>query len=278
MLKLIACTTLVCLIAVNSANAEALKVFLLGGQSNMQGVGNNSDLPAALQSPQNDVLMYFGSSLTVLQPGFGNTSSQFGPEITFGRTLADARPAENFALIKYAVSGTDLENQWDPNTGSIYANFQNTVSNGLTALANAGHTTEIVGMLWTQGERDAREGYGPNYEANLNELIADVRTNYGTDLPFLLSQLSSGQTNLPALGLGQVRQAQANVATADPLAWMINTDLFSLNTDDLHFDATGQQSLGTAFATSYLENVVPEPATMSLLALGGMAMLRRHKK
>jgi hypothetical protein len=138
----------------------------------MAGGGATNELPAALQDPQNDVLLYENGTLDFLEP----SGADFGPEITFGRTIADEFPAENFALIKYAVGGTDLENEWDPaGPGPQYTAFRNTVSNGLAALQSGGNTTEIIGMLWTQGERDARQGYHDEYEANLNAFIADLR-------------------------------------------------------------------------------------------------------
>jgi len=155
-------TFLLVLVVTSPAAGADLKVFLLGGQSNMDGRGATSGLPVALQSPQTDVLLYEGGTLGDLQPG----GSQFGPEVTFGRMIADARPGDDFALIKYAVSGTDLYGDWNPASGAAYNSFSNTVTNGLTALTNAGHTYEIVGMLWTQGENDAKDGRtATQYEA-----------------------------------------------------------------------------------------------------------------
>jgi len=235
----------------------------------MVGGGATSKLPAALQAPQPDVLLYEGSTLAPLAP----SGSDFGPEITFGRTVADGFPAEDFALIKYAVGGTDLENDWDPTgPGPQYTAFRNTVSNGLAALQSGGNTTQIVGMLWTQGERDARLGYEAQYEVNLNAFIADMRTHYGGDMPYFLSQLSSGQTNLPAAGLSGVRTAQANVAAADANAHLIITDTFGLKTDNLHFNAAGQQSLGQAFGNAYIISV-PEPSALALAALGLLGLI-----
>ena len=73
----------------------------------------------------------------------------------------------------------------------------------LTDLAAAypGAVVELEGMLWVQGERDARQGYQDAYEANLRAFIADVRATFATNLPFVVMRLSSGQTNLPAAGL-----------------------------------------------------------------------------
>jgi autotransporter-associated beta strand protein len=242
-----------------------IKVFLLAGQSNMQG--NNAllgQLPAYLQPPQDDVLLYsetnsaafFGS----LQVGAGNN---FGPEISFGRAIADARPNERFALIKFAQGATNLHNNWDPATGSVYSTFRTTVTNGLEALSRTGQPYQIVGMLWTQGENDVQDlRTTAQYQADLNEFIADVRTRYGANLPFFISRLSNNQT---WRDITQVRTAQENVDAADPNAYLINTDGFDMRSDALHFEETGYVALGQAFATSYLGmNETTAPAIRTL--------------
>ena len=231
-----------------------VKVFLLGGQSNMLGGSTDeNDLPVGLQGEQTDVLFYHNglSALGNLQPGSGSTAIAFGPEITFGRTVADTYANDSFALIKYAKGGTDLENDWDPATGAEYTTFREVVTQGLAKLTEAGHEVEIVGMLWTQGERDAKQGFEAAYETNLTNFIADIRSRYGADLPFFISQLSSQQTDIPAAPLAQVRQAQANVAAADPDSHLIVTDTYGMQADNLHFTSAGQMALGDGFADAY---------------------------
>lgn len=254
---------------------DHVKLFLLGGQSNMVGTGTyTADLPLALQSPQSDVYFYTRNNpvLTTLRPGSGQ---QFGPEVTFGRTIANGQPGDTFGLVKYAISGADLTNQWDPNvTGNVYEDFRTHVTAATTALTNAGHTYEFAGMLWTQGERDAR--VSPNtYEADLNEFIADIRSRYGTNLPFLFNQLSVNQTDLPASGLEKVRNAQQAVADADPSAYMIDTDSMTFH-DDLHFDSESQIALGESFGNTYL--TIPEPTSLLLMGAGGLLLARRQRR
>ena len=262
MKRSIGIVTVLLWLSAGSVEATPLAVFLLGGQSNMRGVGSARDLPDVLRGPHDDILFYFGSTLTTLRPGSG---SEFGPEISFGRSIADAFPRDTIALIKYAVGGTNLEHDWDPASGRTYSTFRESVSDGLQALTDAGYTTEIAGMLWTQGERDVVIGTTDRYEENLTEFIADVRSRYGEELPFFISQLSFGQTNLVARAsqsaLDQLRQAQANVAAVDPDTYLIVTDTFSLLSDDLHFDAAGQIALGEAFADAYIQSV-PEPKAL----------------
>ncbi len=169
------------LLLATHAHADHVKVILLGGQSNMYGNSClTSELPAVLQAPQADVLYYPGS-LTTLSPSYGG---EFGPEVTFGRSIADEFPSETFCLIKYATNGSSLLVSWNPDTGGSYTGFRNRVQSGLAALTAAGHTYEIAGMLWTQGEAEASNGTTtPVYQSALNEFIADVRTRYGPNLP-----------------------------------------------------------------------------------------------
>ncbi|MEM1354120.1 MAG: sialate O-acetylesterase [Planctomycetota bacterium] len=265
---------------VSRAFAEDYKVFLLGGQSNMAGRGLASDLPTSpvnLQQAQTDVRFYEGGSLRDLAPG-----TRFGPEITFGRQIADALPDENIVLIKYAVGGTSLDIDWDPSTGPQYDAFTDTVTNGLDALIGQGDTYQIAGMLWTQGERDARtDRTTAQYQSDLTEFVAAIRGAYGADLPFFLSRLSNRQRSASdAARWDAIRTAQTQFAAGDPDAYLIDTDdsAFSvINGEIIHFDADGQMAIGQAFAESYLQNV-PEPSSLTLLGVGCLAILHRSRR
>ncbi len=240
------------------AGVKRVRVFLLGGQSNADGRAAPSGLPTNpvnLQLPQDDVDFHENEAggLTTLRP-----LAEFGPEITWGRCLADSLAdgvTTRVAIIKYAVGGTSLQVDWKAggdatttNDGPRYVSFQGVVTAGMAALAATypQASIEIEGMLWVQGERDVVQGFENNYAANLTAFIADVRATYGADLPFIISRLSILQTSLSSTGLAVVRAAQDAVAAADPRAAIIDTDTFGMKTDNLHFDAAGQQQLGKA--------------------------------
>jgi hypothetical protein len=214
-----------------ATNAQLIKVYLQGGQSNADGRASTNGLPSYLQLPQPDVAYYYyyyfsGPTnadgtfglLTTLRPGgTAQGKGYFGPELTFGRTQADfyARtngvPVTNVmvAIIKYAVGGTFLYSDWSPSgdsttnkDGPEYRIFQMTVSAGLSHLAAAypGATFELDGMIWVQGEADlSTSSTAAAYRTNLIRFIKDVRLTYGanqpygTNLPFFLSLLSTNQ-------------------------------------------------------------------------------------
>lgn len=270
---------------VKPARAAHREVFLLGGQSNMVGMGN-PNLPVAqpFSAPLPDVRLYFGSSSATapplayqwidLAPGSGN---QFGPELSFGHTLNPADPIANCALIKHARGGSNVSADWNPTVqNNVYADFRTTVDAALQKLTDMGDTYDIVGMLWTQGIRDGKDGRSSTeYQTDLERLIADVRLNYRTDLPVFISRLSINMTGagLPPPtggrggelgGLANIRLGQENVVANDPLAFLIDTDDFGVG-DQSHFNTSGQIDLGKAFAASYYDNVVlPEPSTAAI--------------
>jgi len=294
--------------------ANTIDVFLIAGQSNADGRAKTNGLPLNLQGNQTDVPFVYGNSstaysgLTVLKP---STSSMggFGPEITFGRSMADYYSGSNqsVALLKYAYGGSSLYSDWMAGgtsstigDGTKYQSFQSTVSAGLAALQSAFPTAIIVisGVLWVQGEADidaATDGSAPNavsnYAANLTALINDMRLTYGNPtLPFLLSRISSHQTYYsdPAANSYSnylaLRNQQALVASSVANTFLINTDGSSfttanpINTPGLHYDAGGQQALGYAFASKMQVVLVPEPTGAALLvcALLGCGLRRKR--
>ncbi len=269
-------TLVLALVSVQPAPAALVRVFLQGGQSNGDGRAEWSSLPANLQQPQTDVDFFFRvegphpweDQLIALKPGspeFSQTNF-FGPEITFGRDMADyyaSDPDTSVAIIKYANGGTRLYDQWAAPSGPEYVHFQNTVDAGMAALRAAypSDTVEIAGMIWMQGENDASSDvYADVYESRLKSFITDVRTRYGADLPFVIGRLSANQTGLsyPA-GLQKVMAAQTAVAAGNTRTGLVDTDSFSLKSDRIHFDTAGMQALGSAFASVMQTTMNNEP-------------------
>ncbi|MEP4077267.1 sialate O-acetylesterase [Haloferula sp.] len=267
------------LLGIQGASADHYRVYLLGGQSNAAGRGDASELlTPPLNAPQTDVQFYWHKTLTDvingnltqdtwidLQEGSGHGKNspaghavEFGPELSFGRDLADADPSVNVAIIKYAHGGSNLHTQWAD--GGIYYNtFVATVQAGLSALTTAGHTYELGGMVWVQGESDTGSPNDVNYEANLTDLIERVRSDVGESspgghtLPFVISRLSDSQYTSIGSGVQNVRTAQESVGNSGRQTVWVNTDgLTTYSNGIIHFDATAQISIGEACAAQML--------------------------
>ena len=271
--------------ALNATNVVSLSqqgkvtrvhVLLQGGQSNSEGRADPTGLPTTpvnLQGYQSDVDFYYLNTLSTLHPAT-SSGTQFGPEITFGRHFVDRLKPDAFsrvAIIKYSKGGTSLYSDWKAGgnatttgDGLQYVSFQSMVSSGLAALASAYPSASITidGMIWMQGESDVPTASAAYY-ANLTNFIADVRLTYNLPkLPFVVARLSASQTGAGNVTLlNVVRQAQTDVAAADPWTGLVNTDTFPLKSDALHFDTAGQQALGTAFADQ-LYNLIRLPGTL----------------
>lgn len=256
-------TTLTADVTATQAPAE-IDVYLLGGQSNMQGTALTTALtPAQLAVP--GILLYTAGSgvngtianqLVPLQPANGST---FGLEIGIGERLRGLRPGRSMAFIKYAASGTSLEIGWKPganntdtaNWGPQYSAFVTTVNSGIAALQAAGWTPVIRGMGWQQGEQDAKDGLdaaesdtsADDYGANLSAFIGRVRQQFAAHagpggIRFVPGQVlpyapPGGDVDTRFPGRGLVRQAILDVDenSGSPLS-VANTEAVPTNEVD----------------------------------------------
>ena len=248
LLLVIGCTT--------SAQEETDVVLKFGvwfevGQSNMVGTADADGLPAALRVPQNDVpfrsYVRLLSGVTRDDGRFGlqprpTVDPSHGPEITFGRTMADAGRLSY--LIKYAVSGSSLapsvsDGSWLPDEGDIYPAARAYMQ---AELATFPSPYELLGVVWGQGETDAgvlssANAYAPHLRAFRDQLRIDLGL---PNLFFLIHGLHPGVAK-PYTSI--VRAAQEDVAR-DPNCGITNVDDMPINPDGLHFDSAAQQVWG----------------------------------
>jgi len=257
-------------------------VYLLGGQSNMVGIGFANSLPPSLRVAQPDVQIYWSAvpEWRGLQPSSEASSgwgTYFGPEVTFGRTMADAseRPVH---LIKHAVGGTDLAYYWNPGTGPSdpsmgegYRVFSETVADGLAELEATGVVPVVRGMIWMQGEADAYyEEFADAYEDNLAHLIDRVRSDVGVpDMPFVAAQIDCRGV---CPYRDTVNGAMTAVAASDATVSTFSTEaLGRYPWDDWHYHGWGQRALGEHFAAELMGASPPELPAAAVTITGTYA-------
>lgn len=288
-----------------SALGEDVHLYFLGGQSNANGRADAADIPTGspLASPQTDVGFYYRNLLPAgdgqsplpqsqiinLAPGSGHGgtnpvyASEFGPEVSFGRTLADALPQQNILLVKHTEGGTNLHTEWAKN-GRVYNDFITTANAAINAVLANGDTPVLQGMIWVQGESDSGNNTNAsNYADNLTDLISRVRTDLfnGDDAPFVFSQLSDNQYSSLSASRQTLRAGQLSVSQNVANTAMVVTDddaLFTTRTgDQIHFDTNGQINLGVALGNEMIA-LVPEPSSLVLLGLGGWMLTQRRRR
>ncbi len=200
---------------------DKIKVFFLGGQSNMDGFGYNTDLPGSLNITFENVWIFHGNPVgddqpdgglgkwDLLKPGHGtgfssdginnNLSQRFGVELSFAKRLQDLYPGEKIVIIKYSRGGSSIDSLAAGRFGSWEADYQGTTGinqydNFLTTVNKAlfsadfdrdGKVDRLIpgGIIWMQGEADAdfTEEIANRYYFNLKRLMDLIRASFHTD-------------------------------------------------------------------------------------------------
>lgn len=262
------------IVATCSLQAIAAKtevpLFLFSGQSNMVGLGaSTNDLSADQKKTFADIKIYLDAEgdaakmkkWSTLGPGFGSTSSQFGPELLFGKGLAEAFPGKKMAFIKVARSGTYLGKaaEWLPPSsnggkgGTYYAAMMASIDAALKNFNSAFDTTlytpKWAGFLWLQGEFDAMDATLANqYETNLTNLIKDIREKAGVaDLPVILPMI-----DVQSMWTNNAKIRAADIALTKKLTRVDTVETKGLATDGIHYKAAGMVTIGTRCAARFL--------------------------
>ncbi len=183
----------------------------------------------------------------------------FGPELSLGRTLTP-HLRDRVAIVKFAVGATQLVDTdgWRVG-GRLHDRLLAFVETATATLTEAGHTVEIAGLFWMQGESDAaRYPNAIRYQTALAHFIASIRSwSDRPHLPVVLGQIYPPDRDPAADYRAIVRDAQHKVAASDPFVALVETrDLDRAEGDAIHYSSTGQVELGRRFGRSYLDLVV----------------------
>lgn len=179
-----------------------------------------------------------------LGPGYGSVRPEdplFGPELGMG--LALARHLDEFSIVKVTMPGSALFEQWAPGEPLRAQLFTST----------AGHLSErpdhdVSAFIWFQGFNDQFEEFSiRGYEDNMTSLIADVRAEYGADLPVVIVE-ARRPDDLPTLG--EIADAQQKVAARVPNVALVESAGLS---NCFHYDAVSQIVIGERVANALLE-------------------------
>ena len=281
-LKTFAVVILICAPAI----AGEVDVYLLGGQSNMEGQGDIADLTEEQKQFSNEIYFWNGKEFEALIVGKTMTSNRperFGLELSFAQKMS--KGGGPVYLVKYSASGMPLHHGWDRNTwiggdpapgrvnfhpgtaaedpaqGKLYRDMIQRFRAALADLEKQGHTPRVRAFLWMQGEQDSKhEVSATTYAKSLALLFQRVKTDVGAPgMKLVYGQVLPYEEALPRFThrneiRAQMAAADAHSGKPESIAdaFMVSTEDCSLKKDTVHHDSAGYWRLGQKFAEAML--------------------------
>jgi alpha-galactosidase len=211
--------------------ARPMKVFLLVGQSNMEGKGKVEHLKILTAQDgykhlvdaqgewvvRDDVRIDFLGKKGGLTVGYASPEDRFGPELQFGHVVGDAFE-EPVLLLKHAWGGKSLAVDFrPPSAGGEVGAYYTQVLDLTNAALNGAPGHQIAGLVWFQGWNDrVNQAHNDAYAENLAHFIRDIRKDLGIpNLPFVIGETGQGGPNETHPRALSLMKHQAAVAAMD---------------------------------------------------------------
>lgn len=268
-----------------SSEKKKIKVFILSGQSNMVGWGEDSKLPDNLSDGDEHKLMFENGKWQKLKPfkpankgqtRYGLKGNTFGPEISLAEEISKSYPNETIGIIKSSFGGTGIL-AWSPNWTKEQADRTNDGRKGdlykvlidKVKAAQKEAEIEIVGFLWQQGGKDMTNlSLGKEYFENLKSLIEGLRKDLNLpNLPVFVGCSVSKETlnNIDKAQLEQIKKSRPGVEYVIrarfkaeekiPNVKVVVASNLAKYPKNVHYNTNGQLKLGEHYAKSFLEFV-----------------------
>jgi len=229
---------------------ENLWIFIMAGQSNMAGRAfvepqDTIPHPRVITINKNNEWVYAKEPLHFYEPDLTGLDSG----LSFAKELAE-RTGDHItiALVPCAVGGSSVE-QWlndDLHRGvKLLSNFKEKVD-----LAKQYGT--IKGILWHQGESDAKPSLLPAYKERLPMLFKTFREYIQNDtLPIMGIHLGLFADRNEQLRWDAINAVMNLMPYKDRNFYPISSKGLTHKGDSLHFNSKSQREMGKRFATQY---------------------------
>lgn len=168
--------------------------------------------------------------------------------LAFGKEMLEQVPdSVTIALLPCAVGGSAIQH-W---LGDSLYRGVHLLSNFRDKVEHAGKVGTLKGILWHQGESEARPERIEVHQQNLKELISKFREIAGNDqLPVMMGELKPFREKYMS-PYGAINQSLHRLAAGDPDCMIVGTDDLACKADSIHFNAEGLRIMGWRFARTF---------------------------
>lgn len=219
-------------------------------------------------------------NIDILEPGYGDFPSEFGPELGMGQTLASGYPKYDAeyksVIIKYTAAGSTFIDHWysasavndselsehlnldqvsemDDGglTGPLTNNLYRLIEKATAELNELGYEVVIDGMAFVHGEQDAKFDENMQvYEKALTYFINDFRDYCNNEnLPVVITEALTNSAKYS----NELRAIQERVSGKLGNVSLIKTGDLQTNTfEPWHFGAESNNILGNRIAAEIL--------------------------
>ncbi len=236
---------------------EKFHLFLLVGQSNMAGRGKIAEqdrkpIPHVVKLSQAGKWVPAVDPLHFDKPpivGVGLGRS-FAAEVARHVTADD--PQVMIGLIPCAVGGSPIAS-WEP--GGYHASTKtHPWDDAMVRAKRALQDGTLKGILWHQGESDAKPKLAEVYEQKLHTLIARFRSELDAPaVPFIAGQMGQFPERPWDASRKQVDAAHRNLPEKVSGTAFVVSDGLTHKGDEVHFDAKSYRTLGRRYAQAFLQ-------------------------
>lgn len=237
--------TLLCFTALaQHPGPEKMDIYLLMGQSNMAGRGEIDAYYAKVKHPRVRMLTRDNRWVTARHPLHFDKPrvAGVGPGLAFGLAMAQADSTAIIGLVPCAVGGTPIS-RWQPGAFDKHTSTH-PYDDALQRIREAAKAGTIKGVIWHQGEGDAREASAKVYLEKLLNLIDRLRSETGNpDLPFLAGELGRYKPNYHF-----INDVLPELPRQSPHTAVISSEGLWHKGDGTHFDSPSATALGRRYA------------------------------
>ena len=232
-----------------------MKSILLIGQSNMAGRGFIEDVPPIHH--ENIHMLRNGRWQMMAEPiHFDREIAGIGPAASFALEWVKAHLGESLGLIPCAEGGSAMD-EWAPD--SVLT--RHALNEAKFALENS----ELIGILWHQGENDSLNQLYKTYAGKLKTLFDHLRKKLDTqEIPIIIGGLGDflGKSGFGASAVEheEINRLLQQTAEQEDNCYFVTAQNLTANPDGIHLNAVSQRKFGLRYYQAFSqEKSVFEP-------------------